>query len=495
MTDQELQEAVERSFEGKPLKNTPARLEDFNTHLKTGEELAMDIINKGCYCIDKSLNNTKNYIYIHYNQRLGNIEMLEYTYSNLKKLRKIDNQTACYPLLRISNTNQWLFYYDTHTESLLYNEYMAFTMGIPERQSWLYDKEHGVIHECDYKMELDPLIKTLVENVVGKNAEWFLKKEAVRFAELCKLKSFDVIITHGRDIGKDVLVDLITRLYVPYNRSTDRYFGEIENGSKKVFGTNIHNSTVSLKLVESGMTKQQFDLIKSLQSKAGTQVPVKNRAPKTVNAYCLYAYILKNHTIGNKDIYFSDEASLRNSMFFSFNQEANFLTDLVGKEGVEMLVNPSIELISNFRQYMLALYDSLSKEEIATIKSCERFVAQSAYDPSKFIFTNRVIPQKELPFKYISCIETGDKEGLMELLEFGIIDFLYKGKSKEVSMADKLGEMLFVYKEVQEGKKLTEIPFRVEHHKVVANALGLESPWKYYQYFTSRQDCGKLKTP
>lgn len=494
MTNKELKEALRQGFKRTPLKNTPAKLEDLNVHLKTGEELAMDIISKGCYCIDKSLDNTKNHLYIFHNQRLDNIEMLEYTYSDLKKLGKIDKKTACYPLHRISDSKQWLFYYDASTESLLYNEYTAFTMGIPERQSWLYDKKYGIIHEHDYKIELDPLIKTLVENVVGENAEWFLKKEAVRFAELCKLKSFDVIITHGRDIGKDVLINLITRLYVPHNRSSDEYFGEIENGSKKVFGTNIHNSTVSLKLVESGMTKQQFDLIKSLQSKAGTQVPIKNRSPKMVNAYCLYAYVLKNHTVGNKDIYFSDEASLRNSMFFSFNQEANFLTDLVGEEGIEKLANPSIELISNFRQYMLALYDSLSEEEIATVKSCEKFVAQSAYDPSKFIFTNKAIPAKELPQKYISCIENGDTKGLMELMEFGVIDLLEKGNTKERNMASKLGEMLYVYKSKQDGDNLKESPFRVMHHKVVASALGVESVWKYYQYFTSYQDCGKLKT-
>lgn len=461
--------------------------------LREKYETICDLLYYGCCCIDKPLKGKSQYIYVQYNQMSKDVEMLQATYTELKRLGKIADGQPCMLMRRVVEDKQWLFDYDEITNSLLFNEYMYFMRNIPERQAWLQDKRNSIIQDASQKIELNPLIKTLVENVVGANAEWFLKKEAVRFAELCKLKSFDVIITHGRDIGKDVLVDLMTRLYIPYNECPKRYSGEAEIGSKKIFGINIHNNTIALKLVESGMSKLHFDFIKSLQSKSGTSVAIKCKGAKEVNPFCLYAYVLKNSTYGNRDIYFTNEPSIKNSMFLSFNQEARFLPEIIDADGLDQLTNPSPKFISDFRRYMLSLYDSLSDEEIITVKSSERFIAQSAYNPKDYIHSSMVVPTRELPQKYISSITNGDEDELMQLLEFGIIELLQNGKSKENKIADSLAVLLCDYKEQKEKGKERKESYRILHHKMVSKALGILDGWKYYACFTSNQDVGKLK--
>lgn len=461
--------------------------------LRERYEATCELLYTGCCCIDKSSDEKSQYFFIQYNPNLNEIEMLKATYTELKRLGKISAGEQCFIMCRVSENRQWLFDFDQNTNTLFFNEYMELARNIPERQAWLQDKANKVIRDANQTIKLDPLIETLVKNVVGENAHWFLKKEAVRFAEFCKLKSFDVIITHGRDIGKDVLVDLMTRLYIPYNECPKRYSGETEIGSKKIFGINIHNNTIALKLVENGMNKSQFDFIKSLQSKSGTNIPIKNKSAKEVNPICLYTYVLKNSTYGNKDIYFTNESSIKNSMFLSFNQEAQMLPEIIDSNGISQLTNPTPEFISNFRQYMLFLYDSLSDEDIAIVKSCERFVEQSAYDPSEHILSSMAIPTRELPQRYISSIKNGDIDELMQLLEFGIINLLQNRSAKEVKIADRLAVVLCSYKNRQKGKQEKEEPFRVLHHKVISRALGIQDGWRYYDYFSSNQDIGRLR--
>lgn len=184
---------------------------------------------------------------------------------------------------RIELDNTHPKFLSNNGSKITFNPTLNEIARIPERREWINDRN------CFDGVELDYRTRILFENIYGLNVELAIMKEAFRFGRYClgegmdgrsKLKSFDILLSTQRGMGKSSLVELFTKIYMSDPlRKTDEFVGKYPkvnsyNGPIMYAGT-ITERSVSLYYDELGMSRTDFEFLKEIQSPMGISAPKK----------------------------------------------------------------------------------------------------------------------------------------------------------------------------------------------------------------------------
>lgn len=373
------------------------------------------------------------------------------------------------------------------SKTVFFNEKRYFLSQIETREQWV--KDHSLFPQID----LDERVRRLVENVYGLNADLFLKKEAVRFAEARKLKNFDIVFSNDRNTGKTSLINLVTKIYMP--KGKESAFASLfatppkSNGRELFHAGSIQTKSATLLFDEVGIDYPQFNFLKELQSPNGTQLEKKYSKAGITNPWMIYAYVLKNYTEEISDIYYTSDKSLLTSLFFSFNVNAIDITDLIEDQDDRDWVFDSSECVEHLRRYLLGLYNSLTDEEIKSIRQASSFVKQSHYDISKYV-KKASLTTTQMCEQYISCIKKGCYSSLIELFEENLIQALRSFKKKKVAkfkLSESLNDIVFTHKSgAKDRQDLT-----IKIHRSICDFFGIRA-YDYLDCFNGANRLSKL---
>ncbi len=374
---------------------------------------------------------------------------------------------------------------DEQRKIVYFNEKRYFLSQIETREKWVNDPE-------SFKaIELDSRVRKLVDNVYGLNADLFLKKEAVRFAEARKLKSFDVVFSNDRNTGKTSLINLILKMYMPKDK--ELHYSELmatppkSNGQRLFHAGSIQPKSIGLIFDEMGIDYPQFNFLKELQSPNGTQLEKKYSKAGITNPWMIYAYVLKNYSEDLNDIYYASDKSLLTSLFFSYNKEAIDVVDLIEDQEDRDWVFDSKECVEHLRHYLLGLYNSLSQDEIKSIRQSANFVQQSHYDISKYVKKAK-LTRPQMCDIYVDGLKKGSYPLLIQLFEEELIDELRSSKKKKAEkLADMLSNIVFTHKSGAKDKEYLTI----DVHRMACEFLCIKS-YDHLDYFTGVNKSSKL---
>lgn len=364
---------------------------------------------------------------------------------------------------------------------------------IPERREWINDRS------CFDSLELDHRTRILFENIYGLNVELAIMKEAFRFGRYClgegmdgrsKLKSFDILLSTQRGTGKSSFVELITKIYMsnPTRAITDFVgkYPEVNSYNGQImYAGSITERSVSLSYDEHGMSRTDFEFLKEIQSPMGTSIPKKMQSTKVINPPHIYCYVSVNYDEGNiGKIYYSNDTSLNNSIFLSYNLEAKTLIELLSAKDREWLMG-STEAVSNLRKYLLRVFNTLSDEDKDGIMDCSRFVAKSFYRPQDFLTLTKGSKTSASKGEYVKALQNRDIDSLCRVLNDEILGLL---EEKQPKIYESLNKKV---QEYLDGVS-SELDFRRGEHNAVCKILQITAS-HYQDCFTSKGENGKLK--
>lgn len=378
---------------------------------------------------------------------------------------------------------------DQENKIVSFNEKMYFFSQIETRARWVKNPQ-------DFKpIQLDERIHKLANNVYGLNADLFLKKEAIRFAEARKLKSFDVVFSTERNTGKTSLVNLITKMYMPAgsegNYHTLFSTPPKSNGRSIFHAGSIEEKSMTMLFDEIGIDYPQFTFLKEVQSPNGTQMEKKYSRAGIINPWAIYAYVLKNYSDDIRDIYYASDKSLLTSMFFSFNEKAIDVVELFPSQNDRDWLFDSAEAVEHLRNYLLGLYNTMTDEEKKSIRQSSSFVAQSHYDIANYL-QKAPLTRSQMAVNYVKAIEEGNLKDLLFLFEDGgLIKELEVSKRKRKTftmLSEQLNNIVFS----QRCNAKDKLSLTLELHRKICDFLGLRA-YEYRNYFEGLNSSSKLK--
>lgn len=204
-----------------------------------------------------------------------------------------------------------------------------------------------------------------------------------------------------------------------------------------------------------------------------------------INPPHIYCYVSANYdegTIGK--IYYSNDTSLNNSIFLSYNLEAKTLIELLSAKDREWLMG-STEAVSNLRKYLLRVFNTLSDEDKDGIMDCSRFVAKSFYRPQDFLTLTKGSKTSASKGEYVKALQNRDVDSLCRVLNDEILGLL---EEKQPKIYESLNKKV---QEYLDGVS-SELDFRRGEHNAVCKILQITAS-HYQDCFTSKGENGKLK--
>lgn len=343
------------------------------------------------------------------------------------------------------------------------------------RREWI---DNPSIYD-DVELEYD--LEWVINNVMGDNAELFLKKEAIRYAELTKLKFIDVIASHNRSVMKSTLINIITKMYLSESdhfEYTNFIAGrpDKDNKGEVSFVGSLNNDSVTFFIDEGSFSKSDFEMIKELQSPNGVNGAKKGSNREFINpAYIGFFYCFNLEKTDVKDIYFSSgDTSLKDSIFFTCNPNAVDVSKTNVDIDFEWINEDAWE---NLAKYLLKLYNSMDREEINNIKanycSMSKYKAEDVLVETEGSFTSKIRDS------YIKAIENGYVDLLRDIFESPKVMNIISKKDKVI--AAEISNLV-------DNDSMKDFTYKM--NKVVCEAILLDNYMG--KCFTNRTDRGKL---
>lgn len=168
----------------------------------------------------------------------------------------------------------------------------------------------------------------------------------------------------------------------------------------------------------------------------GTSIPKKMQSARVINPPCIYCYVSANYdegTIGK--IYYSNDISLNNSIFLSYNAEAKTPILLLSTKERECLIG-STEAVSNLRKYLLKIFNTPSDEDKDGIMD-SYFMSKSFYQPQDFLTLTKISKTSASRGKYVKALQNRDLDSLCRVLNDEILGVLEEKQSKIYEQLNK----------------------------------------------------------